>query len=292
MKRDLKNIFFGNIVTDLFETWPKWLVDDFEEYSRLSINFFKRDREIFDIQTSNTNNAIDARISPPKNIYKDKFHRFKEDICNKLRNHRFILFHCTRLIDEEIADIRSNGLELSGQSLVEKKLNYALKNGFLDEETIKEIKENNLAEEHNRVGQICFFSSLYTLRNDKKGLTPLFCHWGGEMIYFDKRNDFTLNRLREIGQPCVVVVNCNIDVICPSISEYSDGDIIQRMIQHYLIHKGYIKGSEKFIDRDFHLESQSIVVIDIVCKKGNAELFEGLTRMSVWHMNNRNCVYV
>ncbi len=294
MNKRLKNIFEDNIIIDQIETWPKIICKIIDDNEDIIHSFFERDSEISALQEKN----IEARIDVPKNIYKEKFRGIKRQIYSILEKYNFVIFHCTRLLHSEIVDIENGGLKLANVNLIEKKLKNAFSEGYIDQLMIDKIREENLSNEHNRENQVCFFGALYTLRNDEGGLNLLFCHWGGEIIYFpylDVDVDM-LEKLRKIGSPAVVIAHSQFSVLFDNkdqeLYEGYDGDLIHGMIKYYCYTKKYIvpKYDSNFSDVDFFLE-RGFVVDRVISKKYHEKLFEELVQMSKWEDYNRNCIY-
>lgn len=127
----------------------------------------------------------------------------------------FIAYHCTRLTDFEISEIKSNGMAKGGKELLRNKIMCLPK-------SCDDIREELL----NHVNGLCRTqadSSIYVSFGNldlvaDKACDKIFTQfWGGESIYnfYDNTDSFTSkrlqyikNKLQTISTPCIILLRC------------------------------------------------------------------------------------
>jgi hypothetical protein len=177
-------------------------------------SYIKTEKEIEKrIQADDTLNLLYNR---PINPFKDDWDETVENIHTMLVGENIVGFHCTRLIDSEIKNIRQNGLNTLDVSFINAKLDNILFENKITKETYGILRRKNVADERYRKGQICFFHCSATL-TDCGGLHRLFRSWGGEALYYYYEDDIKIgNELRHIGYPCIVIVTFPYSELTPA----------------------------------------------------------------------------
>lgn len=119
------------------------------------------------------------------------------------------VYHATRLLDNEMDRVRSEGLHPASIELAVSKIDSAYAAGVIDEAERDVLASNNLfvtGDEGVREGNVCFFASRGVLDNEVNAIWSLLTNWGGEIIYFNQRRDSRVaDRLRTLGRPAIVV---------------------------------------------------------------------------------------
>jgi len=113
-------------------------------------------------------------------------------------------YHCARLTDSEIQQIRSNGLQLPIKEFLHKRIDSIEQEGLIDSQCSKHLKNKNQAHEPYRAGMIwfCFFPPY---RAGQSGIERLFRSWGGEALYNSHEDDPVYGSiLNRIGTPCII----------------------------------------------------------------------------------------
>lgn len=115
-------------------------------------------------------------------------------------------FHCSRLTDDEVQDVRRNGLRALSPALVSDRLMRRVEAGDVDLDTAARIDATNRAKEPTRRDRVALYLRRAELR--ERHLTePFFRMWGGEAVAFPlERDEARRAVLERIGTPCVVVV--------------------------------------------------------------------------------------
>ena len=129
--------------------------------------------------------------------------RRDEPALTELQGHNIRLFHCTRLRDEELEDITTNGLAPLTVELVHRRVDKALAAGDINEEQAATIRRKHDAR--NRKGSTFLCTSRQSL-NDETGVYRLLDKWGGEAIH-DAELELNIGRatIIEIALPAELI---------------------------------------------------------------------------------------
>ncbi len=131
-----------------------------------------------------------------------------------------LAFHCTRLLDHEIAWIRAHGLRRLSPSLVEDKIDGARERGLLTEAESRRCGERNVYAIGNtagRDGRICLVIGQAIFDLDASGLSPFLGGWGGEaMNGWPGPDEDPL--LSQLGLPAIVAIGLRLDADPPVYS--------------------------------------------------------------------------
>lgn len=142
-------------------------------------------------------------------------------------------FHCARLTEEEIFDVRNHGLTLQNKDTLCERLNKLLASNLISKKVAKYLIDNNQSGDENRANMLwfCFFPPHLA---GQHGIERFFRHWGGEALYNShEENPVTGKQLQKIGVPCVVEALVPLSSM-PDIT-LPDG----QFIRSYLKEKGY-----------------------------------------------------
>jgi hypothetical protein len=132
----------------------------------------------------------------------------------RFRSHRVIAFHATRLLPHELESISTVGLRQLTPDLMEQKIDDAARHGFLSDSERARFHQAHVfssGEHLNREARVCFFLSEKTMKERSQGLVPLLLSWGGEAIKMSSKGHELRARLRELGQPTIVVAAIRLD---------------------------------------------------------------------------------
>lgn len=113
-------------------------------------------------------------------------------------------WHCTRLADEEIDNVRANGLDVLSADLVDRRISEQVLRGRLTAATGRSLISSHQANELNRCGRIwfCFYPPLAA---GEHGLSRLLSYWGGEATNWAHEDNAAIaSALRQLGTPCIV----------------------------------------------------------------------------------------
>lgn len=268
MIKDIKKKLFekleNHIVIDIKETWTKEMLDILDNNKNDLSDYYRIEQELARKSIYNDNFMFN-------NIGNDKEIIFNE-VCLKLRdelfNKRIIGFHCSRLTDEEISNIKTDGLKPLTSNLIEEKLDILVRTGLISKKEYDYLLENNVSSHKNRSGMVMNFFSIDTLK-DCGGLSRLFRAWGGESIYYNNENILEWRKLLfRIGKPVIILCSLKYN----DINAFTD--IEKLIIQYYIQEKVYDTTNISRIVVDV----KKIITVE-------EDLFEYLTNYSVWEID-------
>lgn len=113
-------------------------------------------------------------------------------------------YHCTRLTNEEIQKVLLEGMQPQNCDLLYERISVLENTGKISTKVSTRLKNENQANEPNRIGQIwfCFFAPHIATEH---GINRLFKSWGGEALYNSHEGDpETGKKLNRIGIPCII----------------------------------------------------------------------------------------
>jgi hypothetical protein len=112
-------------------------------------------------------------------------------------------WHCTRLRDAEVHNIRTQGMAVLSTSLVCSRIDAAQNDGELPRDVADRLRAMHRASDMYRQGQIWFgFSPTLP---DEHATNRLLRNWGGEAIYWAHEVDQVIGPvLRRIGRPSII----------------------------------------------------------------------------------------
>ncbi|SFL90756.1 hypothetical protein [Pelosinus propionicus] len=194
-------------------TWPRNFLEIATQKKQLIIAYhkFKKDIEFRSIKN------VELRYNPPLNPFKAEYQEVIWQTEKLLKPNNFVAYHCTKLIDYEIENIKRNGMKILSKELVQERLISAHQHGYLLKEEFDYLINSQDINEilHNKHGvrteRICFFANCSLLRNDINGIYRFFRSWGGEGVYWGHENDKNIAlTLKKLGTPCILI--CSIPV--------------------------------------------------------------------------------
>lgn len=155
----------------------------------------------------NEREAQTLRGPPAQNIHGPAFSALREEIAALMAERTIRAWHFTRLAEHEVAAVRKNGLQPMTLALIAERLEAARQAGLIDAELATQLYEASPYHrqiEGNRENRIWLTAQPYPL--DDSGVEELLDRWGGESISFVHREGATLERLMQLGTPCVIEV--------------------------------------------------------------------------------------
>lgn len=124
-----------------------------------------------------------------------------------LGSQKLVAYHCSRLLDHEIAWIRERGLVRLTRALVEQRIGAAHEAGFLTIADRDSLLAGNcfaIGNDEHRQGQVCLVLGRSTFDAAAGGVDPLLGTWGGEGIHGWPLPGRDAN-VRTFGRPTIVV---------------------------------------------------------------------------------------
>lgn len=196
---DLTN---GHIILDCIESWPDELRLFMDKNADIITNYFDREKERI-----LNNQGKRRKEKKEENKYREEWVIIKnelEDIL-KTKDYKFIGFHCSRLTDYEIKEVKQNGLIPLSEDLINNKLFNIYRDGKIDYDVYIRLKKNNEVNDESRRG-ISYFLGYHDLKCED-GYRNFFDLWGGEALFYDnyKKNERIIKTLSNIGKPSIVL---------------------------------------------------------------------------------------
>ena len=192
----------GHMIIDDISTWPADLLQllDGEKQSFLDYNI---EQERIDRLRGED---FFQRFQPHPNKYEYAVDATVEKIHRCLQGKKTVGFHCTRLTEDEIIDIRSNGLFPLTISLVDRRIQDRVSAGELSAKSAQELIRQSHASKSYRSGTVWLCGYRETLQ-EEMDVGRLFRSWGGEAVYtpHDHSASGLGGELNRIGQPCIVI---------------------------------------------------------------------------------------
>ncbi len=138
------------------------------------------------------------------NQYAYKRELIIEKINKIIKNCNLIGYHCTRLLDFEISDIKNNGMQLLSVALIKNRLEEAVTRNYISEELALYLLSKNQCADEFRQGRLWFVCGVSILKVEGF-VVRLLKSWGGEALYNSHEiDDFSGTALRNIGTPCII----------------------------------------------------------------------------------------
>jgi hypothetical protein len=122
------------------------------------------------------------------NVSPQKFDRAICGLCDVLRSHSLIGWHCTRLTQDEIHAITTSGITPPDAQMLTARINALMKARVIPPDIAKKLCAKNQANETNRVGKIWLY--FFPPHNaGQRGVERFFRSWGGEALYNSHEGD-------------------------------------------------------------------------------------------------------
>jgi hypothetical protein len=135
-----------------------------------------------------------------------------EDGFRELAGKGLMAYHCSRLLDHEVASVRENGLRMLSQDLVEERITEAETRGCISAAVAARLRTRNVyarGQHAHRHGQVCFVLGRNIFDQPNNGALPLLSAWGGEGL-----NGGPLDPTEHpvLGTPTIVVARIDLSV--------------------------------------------------------------------------------
>ncbi|WP_405814756.1 hypothetical protein OG241_09105 [Streptomyces sp. NBC_01390] len=147
-------------------------------------------------------------------------------------------FHATRLLDYEVEDVRTSGLRVLTQSLVEDRQDKALANEVITRAEHAALRDSSVftaggRSVQYRVGKVCLAGNAQPLHDRPNGFSHQLSNWGGEAQYATSAWDHLDSaRVKSMGQPAIVVAL--LDVSDPAVAVVTSHALIYAFVASHL----------------------------------------------------------
>lgn len=139
------------------------------------------------------------------NEFEDERNEVISLIDNVIQDCSLIGYHCTRLTENEVQEIRANGLQLLSKDFITQRIERLLKEKEIEIAT--HLISKNECNNKNRRDRIWFVCGQSVLKYSS-GVIRLFSSWGGEALYISHEGDRNSGPvLKTIGRPYIIKVN-------------------------------------------------------------------------------------
>jgi hypothetical protein len=166
-------------------------------------------------------------------VLPQKFDRAICGLCDVLKSHSLIGWHCTRLTQDEIEAITTSGMTPPDAQMLTARIDALAKAGVITADIAKKLCAENQADNTNRAGTIwlCFFPPHIA---GESGIERFFRSWGGEALYNSHEDDPQTGLiLAGIGVPCLV------EAEVPIVSLPTAVGLALKIYRRFLVSKGH-----------------------------------------------------
>ena len=107
MEKPVKFNYVNHLVLDGFDTWPESLINLLTKHTEDLLEYRKEEKKFDKLAETDVMLRINRSVNPREVFWQDKLGQIRKII----KNWRIIGFHCTRLADIEIDEMRTKGLQ-------------------------------------------------------------------------------------------------------------------------------------------------------------------------------------
>jgi hypothetical protein len=246
-------------------TWPQNVVEFLDVNGAMFIGWHNRKKD----DTPFTEAKHRAEVAEAQ-----QFDQAIYELSNQLRSHSLRDYHCTRLTDQEIMEIKANGMGLPCPEMLNRRIAALVRSGDLSSAEAVRLSAKNQADEEYRRNRIwfCFYEPKFA---GQGGIEDLLRHWGGEALYNSHDSDEEMGPvLRRIGTPCVVEADA------PITSLSSVNDLSLDVARIYAKRKGANTGGKPRFEACV-LEPLSAPTVNRIVRFHDSD-FASLTGCNEW----------
>ncbi|MBD9638478.1 hypothetical protein IB277_19435 [Ensifer sp. ENS07] len=142
-----------------------------------------------------------------ENPYAAKRQRILEDIIMPLMEQRTIrAWHYTRLTDDEVQRLKSDGIHTSDLAAIRRRLDAQVATGLIQANVANALHAASPFHHQEEARSGKFWMTSHPFPVDHHAIELLVAHWGGEGVYFWLENGELVDLLKGIGRPRVIEV--------------------------------------------------------------------------------------
>jgi hypothetical protein len=195
------------ILVDDEETWPAELRRAFED-ALPELSRYEAVRRELDARAEQD---VMLRIRRPTNPHAETTQQAVE-VGNRIMSGRNIVgFHCSRLHEDDIADLRANGLRPLATDHLFNRIERRFAAGDISLAVARSLQGQHQAADSNRAGMTWFVFTRPPLR-DEFGIWRLLRSWGGEALYGLYESDPVIGPvLRSLGTPSIIKAQVRVE---------------------------------------------------------------------------------
>ena len=180
-------------------TFDAELLAALESNTETLCNYFLREQEIFN--TYHRASIFDRPPVRPENVFASSFFGVEGLISNLMKSRSIRAFHYTRLTDDEVETLLSEGIHLSTPESLRARLAKLASAGSLTEDEIEILQDASPFQTQRDIREGMFWMTSHPLTICDGGLEELLGIWGGEVASFHLRDDKLKADLSKIGRP-------------------------------------------------------------------------------------------
>lgn len=190
------------IATDDPATWPPAITSALQE-ALPALRGYQNYRARLDAEREADPNNIMWRVDPLRNPFKAA----REDLAALIDEHiadaSFLAWHCTRLCDDEIAAVKTDGMFLLSPETFNARVQRRVDADDITPYVAERLRGANQAASEHRANQLWFVLTRKPLGTS--GVRDLLGYWGGEALYGNHDRDPEVGPvLKALGKPCIV----------------------------------------------------------------------------------------
>lgn len=144
-------------------------------------------------------------------------------------------YHCTKLVDWEIDEIKANGMSLPNPESLTKRIRKLTASGLIESGIAEQLLVSNAANTPSRKNRIwfCFFEP----KIEESGVERFFRYWGGEALYIMHEETPVMAKILEkIGTPCII------EALVP-LAAFDGRSFELNIVRRYMINRNLERGS-------------------------------------------------
>jgi hypothetical protein len=220
------------LAVDDEETWPAVMLSMLDEKFEALRQYEELARKFALMGTS-----AYLEAGQPRNQFRDERDSVVDFVGEQVRDRSLVGFHCTRLVVEEIEEVKRSGLQPLSPELANRRVTRLEQAGYLDPDIAARLRSKNVSTKETRKGKTCFIFTRNDL-TEEYGVGPLLAHWGGEALYYYHADDPDIGpRLGRIGIACIV------EAELAATQVVTVGPIGERLVSAYLGRRAIRTGS-------------------------------------------------
>lgn len=120
------------------------------------------------------------------------------------------LYHATRLLPCEVDHVRTDGLRLLDEELINRRITCAVEAGAMNDADAAVLRTSHVLVTDaygRRRDQVCAGLTTAAFKHDVGAVDRLLTLWGGEAIYWLHADEPFASRLARIGSPAIIVLH-------------------------------------------------------------------------------------
>lgn len=150
--------------------------------------------------------AAEGWVPPVSNPYAGERNYFVEHVIMPMMEQRTLrAWHYTRLTDDEMALLKSEGVCVSNLEAIHRRLDVQVSRGVLSAENAEALYAASPFHYRDETRSGKFWMTAHPRSTtDDSGVELLLRHWGGESVYFSLKDEKLIELVKGLGRPRVI----------------------------------------------------------------------------------------